>query len=122
MLHSQRDDKIEEARKLFELSIKTDPSIPNGHNQLGLLYLWDLRKFDKAADEFRKAIEMASQWSNYQVNLAEAPRHAGKHEDAIAAAYKAIQIYPHNKRAACLLREKNHKDLTKCRPAESRTK
>ena len=31
--------RVEEAREIFEKAIETDPTSPNGYNQLGLMYL-----------------------------------------------------------------------------------
>ena len=82
----------EEARETFERAIETDPTSPNGYNQLGLMYL-DQQKWDEAADNFTRAIKASPQWSNYYYNLGRALRGAGKFGDAIAAFKKANDIY-----------------------------
>ena len=83
----------DKARELFEKAIAADPKIPNGYNQLGLMYLRQ-NKWDKASEAFTKAIEVSPQWSNYQYNLGLALRNAGKSDQAIAPFEKAIAIYP----------------------------
>src|SRR5262249_29143583 len=83
----------DDARKLFEKAIAWDPTVPNSHNQLGIMYLRQ-KKWDEAAEQFTAAINAAPQWSNYQYNLGRALLGAGKFEQAIAAFEKAITIYP----------------------------
>ena len=82
----------DEAAKLFEKAIAADPKVPNGYNQLGLMYL-SQEKWDKAAEKFEQAIEANPIWSNYYYNLGRAFRGAGKFDQAIAAFDKAIAIY-----------------------------
>ena len=82
----------EEARAIFERAIETDPTSPNGYNQLGLMYLEE-QKWDEAAESFSRAIKASPQWSNYYYNLGRALRGAGKLERAIAAFKKAVDIY-----------------------------
>ena len=99
---------------MFGKSIDNDAYIPNGHNQLGRLYVRQ-RKWDRAEDEFRRAIQLVPDWSNYYVNLSEALDGAGKHAEAIAELYTAIGIYDHNERACLLLINKHGEQSLKCR-------
>jgi tetratricopeptide (TPR) repeat protein len=82
----------EEARELFERAIETDPSSPNGYNQLGLMYL-EKEEWKEAADNFKLAIKYSPRWSNYHYNLGRALSGAGNVEEARAAFKKAIDIY-----------------------------
>jgi len=82
----------EEARDRFQKAIETDPTSPNGYNQLGRMCLYQ-GKLDEAADYFKRAINASPQWSNYHYNLGVALRRAGKPEQAIPAFEKAIALY-----------------------------
>jgi tetratricopeptide (TPR) repeat protein len=82
----------DEARDLFQKAIATDPTSPNGYNQLGLLYL-EKGKWIEAADNFKLAIKYSPRWSNYHYNLGRALSGAGNVEEARAAFKKAIDIY-----------------------------
>jgi len=84
----------DEARDLFQKAIATDPTDPNGYNQLGLLYLGK-KEWNEAADNFKLAIKYSPRWSNYHYNLGRALSGAGNVEEARAAFKKAIDIYPH---------------------------
>src|SRR5215475_4130049 len=89
-----RDARLpgDEARKLFEKAIAADPKIPNGHNQLGLMYLQE-EKWAEAAKAFEEAIKADPDWSNYHYNLGRALRGAGKLKDARDAFKRAIEVY-----------------------------
>ena len=82
----------DEARDLFQKAIATDPTSPNGYNQLGLLYLGK-KEWNEAADNFKLAIKYSPRWSNYHYNLGRALSGAGNVEEARAAFKKAIDIY-----------------------------
>ena len=82
----------DEARDLFQKAIATDPTSPNGYNQLGLLYLAK-SGWNEAADNFKLAIKYSPRWSNYHYNLGRALSGAGNVEEARAAFKKAIDIY-----------------------------
>jgi tetratricopeptide (TPR) repeat protein len=101
-----RDARVpgDEARKLFEKAIATDPKIPNGHNQLGLMYLRE-EKWAEAAKAFEEAIKAEPDWSNYHYNLGRALRGAGNLKAARDAFKRAIQIYPSHPKAFAELDE-----------------
>jgi tetratricopeptide (TPR) repeat protein len=82
----------DEARKLFEKAIAADPKIPNGYNQLGLMYLRK-EKWAEAAEAFEEAIKAAPDWSNYHYNLGRAFRGARKFDQAMDAFKRASAIY-----------------------------
>src|SRR5262249_3553470 len=101
-----RDARLpgDEARKLFEKAIAVDPKIPNGHNQLGLMYLRE-EKWAEAAEAFEEAIKADPDWSNYHYNLGRALRGAGKLKDARDAFKRAIEIYQSHPRSQAELDE-----------------
>jgi tetratricopeptide (TPR) repeat protein len=94
----------EEARERFQRAIDTDPSSPNGYNQLGLMYL-EQQKWDEAVENFLQAIRVSPQWSNYYYNLSRAFRGAGKVKEATDAVKKAIEIYKSHPKARMELEE-----------------
>jgi tetratricopeptide (TPR) repeat protein len=94
----------EEARERFQRAIDTDPSSPNGYNQLGLMYL-EQQKWDEAVENFLQAIRLSPQWSNYYYNLSRAFRGAGKVKEATDAMKKAIEIYRSHSKARMELEE-----------------
>jgi tetratricopeptide (TPR) repeat protein len=94
----------EEARERFQRAIDTDPSSPNGYNQLGLMYL-EQQKWDEAVENFLQAIRLSPQWSNYYYNLSRAFRGAGKVKEATDAMKKAIEIYKSHPKARMELEE-----------------
>jgi tetratricopeptide (TPR) repeat protein len=101
-----RDARLpgDEARKLFEKAIAADPKIPNGHNQLGLMYLRE-EKWAEAAKAFEEAIKADPDWSNYHYNLGRALRGAGNLKDARDAFKRAIEIYQSHPRSQAELDE-----------------
>jgi tetratricopeptide (TPR) repeat protein len=101
-----RDARLpgDEARKLFEKAIAADPKIPNGHNQLGLMYLRE-EKWAEAAKAFEEAIKADPEWSNYYYNLGRALRGAGNLKDARDAFKRAIEIYQSHPRSQAELDE-----------------
>jgi tetratricopeptide (TPR) repeat protein len=90
--------RAEEARGRFQRAIETDPTSPNGYNQLGLMSLEE-KKWDEAADNFKRAINASPQWSNYYYNLGRALRGAGELKEAMDAFKKAIDIYKSHPRS-----------------------
>jgi tetratricopeptide (TPR) repeat protein len=101
-----RDARLpgDEARKLFEKAIAAGPKIPNGHNQLGLMYLRE-EKWAEAAKAFEEAIKADPDWSNYHYNLGRALRGAGNLKDARDAFKRAIEIYQSHPRSQAELDE-----------------
>ena len=101
-----RDARLpgDEARKLFEKAIAADPKIPNGHNQLGLMYLRE-EKWAEAAKAFEEAIKAAPDWSNYHYNLGLALRGARSLKDARNAFKRATEIYQSHPRSQAELDE-----------------
>jgi tetratricopeptide (TPR) repeat protein len=94
----------EEARDRFQRAIETDPSNPNGYNQLGLMYL-EQQKWDEAVENFSQAIRLSPQWSNYRYNLGRALRGAGKPAEATDAYTKATEMYESHPKARMELEE-----------------
>jgi len=94
----------DEARALFQKAIATDPTSPNGYNQLGLLLLVEKRP-NEAADNFKLAIKYSPLWSNYHYNLGLALSGAGNGEEARAAFKKATEIYQSHPEAQAKLDE-----------------
>ena len=94
----------EEARERFQRAIETDPTSPNGYNQLGLMYL-EQQKWDEAVENFSQAIRLSPQWSNYHYNLARALLGAGKPKEATDAYKKATEIYKSHPKARMELEE-----------------
>jgi tetratricopeptide (TPR) repeat protein len=94
----------EEARERFQRAIDTDPSSPNGYNQLGLMYL-EQHKWDEAVENFLQAIRLSPQWSNYYYNLSRAFRGADKVKEATDAMKKAIETYKSHPKARMELEE-----------------
>src|SRR5262249_29220621 len=90
--------RLEEARERFQKAIETDPSSPNGYNQLGLLYL-EQQKWDEAIENFSQAIRVSPQWSNYYYNLSRAFSGAGKSKEATDARKKMNEIYKSHPKA-----------------------
>ena len=101
-----RDARLpgDEARKLFEKAIAADPKIPNGHNQLGLMYLRE-EKWAEAAKAFEEAIKADPDWSNYHYNLGLALRGAGNLKGARDAFKRVIAIYQSHPRSQAELDE-----------------
>src|SRR6516225_8590353 len=101
-----RDARLpgDEARKLFERAIAADPKIPNGHNQLGLMYLRE-EKWAEAAKAFEEAIKADPDWSNYHYNLGLALRGAGNLKGARDAFKRVIAIYQSHPRSQAELDE-----------------
>ena len=106
-----RDARLpgDEARKLFEKAIAADPKIPNGHNQLGLMYLRE-EKWAEAAKAFEEAIKADPGWSNYHYNLGLALRGAGNLKDARNAFKRVTEIYQSHPRSQAELDELGPED------------
>jgi tetratricopeptide (TPR) repeat protein len=74
---------IQEARKR--------PDSPDVHRELGYFYFREQR-FDKAADEFRKALDLDPRCPVTWFNLGSVYLDTGRHDDAIAAFEKALAV------------------------------
>jgi len=83
----------QQAQKIFERAIATDPKKGSAYTAVGKIYL-DQGEWSKAADYFRKAVDVDPSWGRYHYFLARALAGAGKHEAAIAAFERAIALEP----------------------------
>jgi Flp pilus assembly protein TadD len=92
------DESIAHCRKALE----TDPDNPSAHNDLGVLYLND-GQMEKARAEFERAAALQPGMAMAQVNLSFALLALDRPADAEAAARKALEIAPADRRANLLL-------------------
>lgn len=78
---------------LWIATAKTSPSSPNAHNNLGDVYSRH-KNLDKAAQEFKKAIQIKPNYADAYHNLADTYRQMGKFKEAIQYYQRAIHFNP----------------------------
>ena len=88
-LNKIREDKNDEAEKLFLEAIELNPENDDAYDELGLLYCKN-QDYDKAISYLKKAIAV-KQNSRHYCNLSYAYRHNQCHQEAIDCAQKAIE-------------------------------
>ena len=88
-LNKRREDKNDEAEKLFLEAIELNPENDDAYDELGLLYCKN-QDYDKAISYLKKAIAV-KQNSRHYCNLSYAYRHNQCHQEAIDCAQKAIE-------------------------------
>jgi tetratricopeptide (TPR) repeat protein len=84
---------LAEAERLMRASIATDASIPDFHNNLGLL-LRDTRRLDEAIACFRKTLEVDAKWFEAFNNLGLTLEAADRWDEACSAYEEAIRREP----------------------------
>jgi Tfp pilus assembly protein PilF len=88
----QRGDRAE-GERLMRASIAANASIPDFHNNLGLL-LRDTKRADEAIACYRKALEVDPSWFEAYNNLGLALEDAGRFDEALEAYGAAIAKQP----------------------------
>lgn len=88
-LNKRREDKNDEAEKLFLEAIELNSENDDAYDELGLLYCKN-QDYDKAISYLKKAIAV-KQNSRHYCNLSYAYRHNQCHQEAIDCAQKAIE-------------------------------
>jgi len=78
---------------LWLATARTSPSSPQNHNNLGDLYSRQ-GNFEKAAEEFQKAIELKPNYGDAYHNLANTYHQMGKKELAVENYQKALSLNP----------------------------
>ena len=92
MVAWSRGDRVE-AERLMRVALETDASVPDFHNNLGLL-LRDTRRIDEAIAAYRRALELEPRWMDAYSNLGLALQAAGRSDEAIAAYREALARDP----------------------------
>ena len=87
-----RGDRVEAERRMREALAK-DATVPDFHNNLGLL-LRDTHRVDEAIGAYRRAIEIEPRWMDAYSNLGLALEAAGRDEEAVAAYEQALARAP----------------------------
>jgi len=83
--------ELEEAEPFFRAAIEIQPS-PYALNNLGIVY-YSTGRFEKAAEEFKRAIESGHNHAEPWANLGDAYRHLNRTNLAREAYVRAIQLY-----------------------------
>ena len=82
-----------EGERLMRLSLMHDASIPDFHNNLGLL-LRDTHRAEEAVHAYRRALEVDPDWFEAYNNLGLALEDAGRFDDALEAYRTALAREP----------------------------
>jgi tetratricopeptide (TPR) repeat protein len=92
MVAWHRGDRVE-AERLMRAALVADASVPDFHNNLGLL-LRDTQRLDEAIACYRRTLEVDPRWLEAFNNLGLALEATGRHDEAIAAYREAIAREP----------------------------
>jgi hypothetical protein len=92
MVAWHRGDRVD-AERLLRASIATDATVPDFHNNLGLL-LRDTQRLDEAIACFRRTLEVEPRWIEAFNNLGLALEAAGRPDEAVEAYREAIAREP----------------------------
>ena len=87
-----RGDRVE-AERLMRDALTKDASVPDFHNNLGLL-LRDTQRIDEAIEAYARAIAIEPRWMDAYSNLGLALEAAGRNAEAIAAYQQALGREP----------------------------
>lgn len=79
--------------KDLEENIKLNPSNTESYRELGYLYLED-KKYQKAINNFRKALDKMSQYAEIHLHLGKANYLLGNKDEGIEELLKALEISP----------------------------
>ncbi|MGH9334982.1 MAG: protein kinase domain-containing protein, partial [Vicinamibacteria bacterium] len=82
--------EIKEAEPLLQATIRIRPS-DSAYNNLGFVY-YSTGRFEEAAEQYRKAVELAPRDAMYQGNLGDAYRQLGRRDDAARHYHAAIEL------------------------------
>jgi serine/threonine-protein kinase len=81
--------EIEQAEPLLEATIRIRPS-DGAHNNLGFVY-YSTGRYEEAAEQYEKAIQLAPEDAMYHGNLGDAYRQLGRRDDAERQYARAIE-------------------------------
>ena len=92
-ISAHREGKLEEAARLYEVVLKTQPNNLDANNNLGLL-LYSFGRLDEAEISYKKAIELKPDFAEAHSNLGMIRQKLGKIEEAVTSYKKAIEFKP----------------------------
>ncbi|MGE0404867.1 MAG: tetratricopeptide repeat protein, partial [Candidatus Korobacteraceae bacterium] len=99
MLHNKlgitklQTGNLDDAKKSFEMAIKSDKTFAEAHNNLGVLYYMQ-KKYGNAVKEYEKAIDLRPKTASFYNNLASAHFGRKDYEKAAVAYQQALEIDP----------------------------
>lgn len=85
--------RYREAKKSFELSIKTDRNFANAYNNLGVVY-YEEKKYAAAAKQYRRAIGLDEKSASFYSNLGAALFSKKSFVPAVQAYQHAVELDP----------------------------
>jgi predicted TPR repeat methyltransferase len=99
---ARREGEFEEAAKLYQKIVASQPNFPEAHNNLGDI-LFKLKRIEEAELSFRKAIELKVNFAEAHKNLGTVLLHLRKLDEAKVNFQKAIELKPDYAGAYCSL-------------------
>ena len=97
--------RLTRARAAGETAVRLDPTLAEGHLALGLYYYYGLRQYDRALDEFTRALRAQPGRAEVQQARGYVLRRQGRFADAAASLTRAIELDPRSAAAAWDLAE-----------------
>ncbi len=94
-----RPDEPQVLERAFELAQKAvvlDASLPLAHANLGWLYMWRKRQYDRAIAEGQRAIAIDPNYADGYLFLGEILTFASRPEEAIGLSMKGMRLDPHS--------------------------
>jgi adenylate cyclase len=87
------DESERQALALAQRAVELDPSLPHGHKQLAMIYVYQ-RKHDLAIAAAQKAVDLDPDDADSHGDLAEVQNYAGKPNEAIENVQQAMRLDP----------------------------
>lgn len=93
-----KNGQYEEAIAAFQRAIKLDPTMPDPHYALGMIYQFQF-KYKSASEEFAQAIRLAPAWINLYLMKMEVDIGRGQPGEAEVTGARAVEVKPNSAEA-----------------------
>jgi serine/threonine-protein kinase len=93
------EERLIAAKRAADRAIALDKDLPDGHVALGLYYYWGRRNYERAIEEFNRAMELEPSNADALRQIGNVRRRQGRFDDAIASYQRSADLDPRSHQA-----------------------
>jgi serine/threonine-protein kinase len=94
-----REDRLVAAKRAADRAAALDPDLPDAHVALGLYYYWGRRDYDKAINEFTRALQLEPSNAQALRQVGNVRRRQGRFDEAIKSYQRSADLDPRSHQA-----------------------
>ena len=93
------EERLIAAKRAADRAIALDKDLPDAHVALGLYYYWGRRNYERAIEEFNRAMELEPSNADALRQIGNVRRRQGRFDDAIASYQRSADLDPRSHQA-----------------------